>query len=169
VAVWITKFVHVAAICLWAGGLMALPFLLRQRRHLEGHDLYRLHRMVRLVYVGWLSPAAFLGIGSGVVLIFLQETFTEWFTLKLLFVGLLAALHVRLGLLILSVFDPGGETRLSGGGARLLTAATLGSVCAILAVVLYKPAITTEEWAPGLFRPGGLGELLPRVSAWVSP
>lgn len=167
--IWITKFLHVAAICLWAGGLIALPFLLRQRRHLEGFPLHRLHRMVRLFYVGWLSPAAFLGIGSGVVLIFLRETFTEWFTLKLIFVGVLAALHVRMGLLILSIFDPSGERRLTGGGARLLTAATLGSVCAILAVVLYKPVIHPDGWAPGLFRPGGLGEIWPRLSAWVSP
>lgn len=164
---WITKLVHVTAISLWAGGLIALPFLLQQKRGPRGEALYRLQRIVRVLYVGWLSPAAFLGIASGVVLIFLRETFTEWFTLKLLFVGLLAALHVRIGLLILSVFKPG--VRLSRGGATTLTIGTVASVCGVLVVVLWKPAIPSEAWAPGLFRPGGLGELLPRVSSWVTP
>jgi protoporphyrinogen IX oxidase len=167
VLLWITKLVHVTAISLWAGGLIALPFLLRQKHDQRGEPLHRLHRLVRLLYVGWLSPAAFLGIGSGVVLIFLRETFTEWFTLKLLFVGALAALHVRIGLLILSVFDPGG--RLSPWGARLLTLATLAAVGAILVAVLWKPEIPSATWAPGLFRPGALGEMWPRISAWVTP
>jgi protoporphyrinogen IX oxidase len=167
VLLWITKFVHLGAISLWAGGLMALPFLLRQKRDLQGEALHRLHRMVRLLYVGWLSPAAFLGIGSGVLLIFLRETFVEWFTLKLLLVGVLTALHVRAGLLVLSVFDPGG--RLSPWGARLLTGGTVLSVCGILVTVLWKPDMFSESWAPGLFEPGALGEWLPRVSAWVSP
>lgn len=164
---WITKLVHLTAISLWAGGLLVLPFLLRQKRDQTGEPLHRLHRMVRMLYVGWLSPAAFLGIGTGVALIFLRSTFTEWFTLKLLFVGLLAALHVRVGLAVLSVFDPGG--RLTPWGARLLTGGMVVSVSGILVTVLWKPVIPSGEWAPDLFRPGALGEILPWLTAWATP
>ena len=39
------KFVHLAAIAIWSGGLIVLPFLFWQRRAFEaGPDLDRLHR-----------------------------------------------------------------------------------------------------------------------------
>ena len=51
------KFVHLAAIALWSGGLIVLPFLFWQRRTLEaGLDLDRLHRVTRFVYVEMTSP-----------------------------------------------------------------------------------------------------------------
>ena len=82
------KFVHLGAIALWSGGLIALPFLFWQRRALEpGLDLDRLHRVTRFVYVELTSPAAFVAIGSGTALIFLQATFAEWFSLKMVLVG----------------------------------------------------------------------------------
>ena len=47
------KFVHLAAIAIWSGGLIVLPFLFWQRRTVGvGSDLDRLHRMTRFVYVG---------------------------------------------------------------------------------------------------------------------
>ena len=59
------KFVHLGAIALWSGGLIALPFLFWQRRALESDlDLERLHRVTRLVYVELTSPAAFVAIGD---------------------------------------------------------------------------------------------------------
>ena len=49
------KFVHLAAIALWSGGLIALPFLFWQRRALEaGLDLDRLHRVTGLSMSSWL-------------------------------------------------------------------------------------------------------------------
>ena len=117
------KFVHLAAIALWSGGLIALPFLFWQRRALEaGLDLDRLHRVARLVYVELTSPAAFIAIGSGTALIFLQATFQEWFSLKMLLVGIMAMLHVLAGLVLVAavlarrpvqpVFLPGPDERL---------------------------------------------------------
>ena len=41
------KFVHLATIAIWSGGLIVLPFLFWQRRGLAGPDLERLHRMTR--------------------------------------------------------------------------------------------------------------------------
>lgn len=165
--IWLMKFAHLAGIALWAGGLVTLPFLMRQKDGLAGHDLHRLHRMVRLFYVGILSPAAFVSIATGTVLIFLQATYVEWFTLKLVFVGVMAALHVWLGLLVLSVFEDGG--RLPRWGARLLTLGIASSAAAVLVVVLWKPRLSMYQLAPGLFQPGALAEILQPLTAWVIP
>ena len=61
----ILKFIHLAAIAVWSGGLIVLPFLFWQRRGIEtGPELDQLHRLTRFVYVGMASPAAFIAIGS---------------------------------------------------------------------------------------------------------
>jgi len=164
---WLMKFAHLATMALWIAGLLTVPFLLRQKDGLAGPDLHRLHRMVRLLYVGLVSPAAFVSITTGTVLIFLRATYVEWFSLKLLFVGVLAALHVRLGVLVLNVFDPGG--RLSPWGARLLTLGVAASAGAVVVVVLWKPMLPSEHLAPGLFQPGALAEYLQPFTAWVTP
>ena len=95
---WLTKFLHLATISLWAAGLLTLPFLITQRRLVEGEALHRLHAMTRLLYTGLVSPAAFIAIGSGIALIFLQATYVEWFSAKMVFVGLLVGLHIVTGL-----------------------------------------------------------------------
>ena len=97
------KFVHLAAIAVWSGGLIVLPFLFWQRRTFAlGQELDRLHRMTRFVYVGMASPAAFIAIGSGTALIFLQATFQEWFSIKMVLVGAMVMLHVVAGLVLRS-------------------------------------------------------------------
>ncbi len=165
--IWISKLLHLVAISVWAGGLVVVPFLLWQRRGLMGEPLHRLHRMVRTLYVVILSPAAFVAIASGITLIFLQTTFVEWFSVKLVIVGILVALHVWAGLLILQVFDPGGQ--ISRGGAVSMTVATLATVTGVLVIVLWKPQIDAVALAPDLFHPGRLAEILAPVSAWVRP
>lgn len=164
--VWTGKLLHLTAISVW-GGLVVVPFLLRQRSGLVDEPLHRLHRLTRMLYIGILSPAAFVAIASGTALIFLQATFVEWFSVKLVLVGALSALHVRAGLLILSVFDTDG--RISRAGALSMTGATLASVGGVLLVVLWKPPIDATALAPDLFRPGRLAEMLAPVTAWVIP
>lgn len=165
--IWLTKFAHLTAISIWAAGLIALPFVLGQRRGLEGEDLYRLQRLVRFLYVALVSPAAFLAIGSGIALIFLRATFVEWFTLKLAFVGVLAVLHVTIGLLVLRVFERDG--RLGTGGRTTLTGAVLGAVGAILWLVLAKPDLDAGSIAAGLFAPGALGALVEPLISRATP
>jgi protoporphyrinogen IX oxidase len=150
------KFVHIAAIAIWAGGLTALPFLFRQRRGLKaGSDLDRLHRMTRFVYVEMTSPAAFIAIASGTVLIFLQATFQEWFTVKMILVGIIVMLHVVAGLVLLELFAPAGHF---GSFAYVgLTGAYLALITAIIWVALAKPVINSNQFAPHLFTPGALG------------
>jgi protoporphyrinogen IX oxidase len=165
--IWMTKLLHLSAISIWAGGLIVVPFLLWQRRGLVGEPLHRLHRLVRTLYIQIASPAAFVAIASGTALIFLQATFVEWFSVKLVLVGILAGLHVQAGLLVLRVFDADGQ--FSRGGALSMTGGTLATVAGVLLVVLWKPQVDAEALAPGLFSPGQLSELLAPVIAWVTP
>lgn len=151
----VLKFVHLAAIALWSGGLIALPFLFRQRRTLAaGPDLDRLHRVTRFVYVDAASPAAFVAIASGTALIFAQATFTEWFSLKMLLVAALAMLHVAAGLVLHHLFAPDG--RFGRPAFLMLTSGYLAVIAGILWVVLAKPHIEAPGFAAHLFAPGGL-------------
>ena len=153
------KFVHLAAIALWSGGLVALPFLFWQRRTLEaGLDLDRLHRVARLVYVELTSPAAFVAIASGTALIFQQSTFTEWFSVKMMLVAIMAILHVVAGLVLAQLFLP--EGRFGWLSYLALTSAYILLITAIIWVVLAKPHIDANQFAVQLFEPGGLGRWL---------
>jgi len=149
------KFVHLAAIAIWSGGLLALPFLFWQRHMLQpGPDLDRLHRITRLVYVELTSPAAFVAIASGTALIFAQATYTEWFSIKMVLVGLMAMLHVVAGLVMHQLFSPSGRFgRLSFVS---LTSSYAVLIVAIVWVVLAKPHIDSNQFAKHLFEPGGL-------------
>ena len=152
----ILKFAHLAAIALWSGGLVVLPFLFWQRRTLSaGSDLDRLHRITRLVYVELCSPAAFVAIGTGTALIFLQATFEEWFSIKMVLVGMMAMLHVVAGLVLMQLFTPQG--RFSRLSYITLMAAYMVLITAIIWVVLAKPHLDSNAFAAQLFEPGGLG------------
>ena len=153
------KFIHLAAIAIWSGGLIVLPFLFRQRHMLAaGPELDRLHRITRLVYDELTSPAAFIAIASGTALIFLQTTFVEWFSVKMVFVGIMAMLHVVAGLVLHQLFLPEGHfSRLS---SIVLATAYVLVIVAIIWVVLAKPHLPSNTFAPHLFEPGGLARWL---------
>lgn len=158
----ILKFVHLAAIAVWSGGLIVLPFLFWQRHPLAaGPDLDRLHRITRFVFVAMTSPAAFVAIGTGTALIFLQGTFREWFTLKMVLVGGMVMLHVVAGLIAASLFAPGG--RFGSRSCVALTSGYLMLIVAIIWVVLAKPAIDSSQFRADLFKPGALGVLMDQV------
>lgn len=149
------KFVHLAAIAVWSGGLIVLPFLFWQRRALvPGTELNRLHRIARLVYVDLTSPAAYIAIASGTALIFLQATFLEWFSLKMALVGLMAMLHVVAGLILVKLFLPNG--RINRPACLALSLAYAVLITAVIWVVLAKPHLDSNLFVPGLFQPGGL-------------
>ena len=158
----ILKFIHLATIAVWSGGLIVLPFLFWQRRGIEtGPELDQLHRLTRFVYVGMASPAAFIAIGSGTILIFLQTTFLEWFSLKILLVAIMVMLHVMAGLILAHLFEPSGHFgRLS---FIALTSAYLVLITAIILVVLAKPHIDSNQFATSLFTPGGLRQTLGEI------
>jgi putative membrane protein len=106
------KFIHLGTIAIWSGGLIVLPFLFWQRRDIKvGPELDRLHRLTRFVYVGMTSPAAFVAIGSGTALIFLQTTFLEWFSLKMVLLG---KPHIDSNQFAQNLFTPGGLRQFLG-------------------------------------------------------
>lgn len=155
--IW-AKVLHMSAIAIWTAGLMVLPGLFLRRANVaSGTPLHRLQRMARFLYVAILSPAAFVAVGSGIVLIFLTQVFEPWFGLKLALVGGLVALHVLTGLVILKIFEDGR----SYPRWRFLAVTTLTGTLslAILTVVLAKPDLP-ELAVVVLFEPGALPELV---------
>lgn len=137
--IWV-KTLHIAAIAIWSAGLICLPGLYVQRAHVPDQpSLHRLQGMVRFMYVAMVSPAAFVAVGSGTALIFLQESFEPWFSVKLVFVGAMVTLHILTGLVIIRLFEEGNVYPVWRFVA--VTVLTLLTVGAILVVVLAKPGI----------------------------
>jgi protoporphyrinogen IX oxidase len=160
IVTWL-KFTHMGTIALWSAGLFALPFLYRQRNGKEGDALHRLHAFTRYLYVGVVSPAAFVAVGSGTALIFLMGTYDNWFAAKLLAVSALTGVHIFSGLVILRLFEPGHTY--PAWRFALVVPLTLLSIGAILFLVLGKPRLQWPDFLAGLFAPGGLSDLAGRV------
>lgn len=155
--VWV-KLLHVATIALWSAGLLCLPGLYVQRSHVPaGPGLYRLQALVRFLYVGLMSPAAYLAIASGTLLIFLRGTWTPWFAMKLLFVGVLAAIHILTGAVIIRLFNEGEIYPV--WRFFVVTVLTMATIVVILLLVLGKPEVppVLPHW---LQEPGALRRLV---------
>lgn len=155
------KFLHIAAISVWVAGLICFPFLNRQLTEVHTRtELNRLHSMARFFYVLLLSPAAFVAIATGTALIFQQQTFTLWFSIKLVFVGLLAVMHLLTGRMLLRTFDR--KAPIAPWCYVAMTTATTAIAGVIVTVVLIKPDV---QWQPsqGLFKPGGLKDAYERA------
>ncbi len=159
--VTLLKFLHLSAIAVWAAGLICLPLLNRQRDRVgDATDLHRLHSMVRFFFVVIVSPAAFVAIASGTALIFAQQTFTLWFSVKLLLVGVLVGIHMRLGHIILRLFEK--SARWPTWRHMALTTLTIATATGIVTVVLLKPALEWDALHAEVFEPGRLGALFDR-------
>jgi protoporphyrinogen IX oxidase len=153
-----TKIIHIAALMVWCAGLLMLPSLYVRRNTLRGTDLHDLQRLTRLLFIKITSPAAFVAIIAGTLLIFLRDVFTLWMVLKLVAVGMLALLHVRDGYILLHLFESGG--RYARWRQVVATIATLIAIGAILLLVLAKPHIDAASLQTPMFRPGALQSLL---------
>lgn len=163
VIVWL-KFVHVAAIAVWCAGLIVLPGLFMRRSFVPNRsDLNQLQAMVRFSYVVIISPAAFIAVGSGIGLIFARETFEVWFSMKLVFVGLLVAIHILSGLVILKLFE--NDKTYPAGRFVAVTTLTIIATLGILYFVLAKPVLELPQ--NGLFEPGNLRDLVIGLSPWA--
>lgn len=165
--VMLVKFIHLAAISIWAAGIVSLPGLYVQRAHIRKDDeLFRLQKIVRFSYVRILSPAAFIAIATGTGLTFLQTPYSGWFSLKLVLVGMLIVIHVLTGLVIIRLFGKGEVYPVW----RFVFATVTSCVVAggIIFVVLARPNINFTL-PPGVFEPGGLKDLVSDVSPWEIP
>lgn len=160
IVLWL-KFVHVATIAGWSAGLVALPVLYLQRAGLEGQRLHRLHAFTRFFYVALVSPVAFVAIGSGTALIFLQGTYENWFSAKLVGVSVMTGVHIFSGLMILRLFEPGKVY--PPGRFFVVMTLTLGAIAAILTLVLGKPEMEWPAVLAAFFAPGALSELVDQI------
>ena len=163
--VTLLKFLHIAAISVWAATLISLPALYVQRAHVGNRPaLYALQRLVRFCYVVVSSPAAFVSILTGTGLIFFQQTFTLWFTVKLGLIGLMVTVHIYTGLVIIRLFNDGEVYPVwRFVSATALTAAT---VLGIFFAVLAKP-----DWSLDMIpiEAGGLKKIARSISPWTIP
>ncbi|WP_081773989.1 CopD family protein [Ahrensia sp. 13_GOM-1096m] len=152
------KFIHVATIAMWSAGLIALPMLYHQRRDLTDKRLHRLHSFTRFFYVALISPAAFVAVLSGTVLIFMQSTYESWFSIKLVMVAAMTGIHIYSGLIILKLFEP--DQIYPTWRLIIVMPLTLVVIALILALVLAKPEIVTPEAVMEFFAPGALSKIV---------
>jgi protoporphyrinogen IX oxidase len=149
-AVWL-KALHIAALALWGGGLVALPGLMAREHRAAAGDVGGLdavwrHRVSRYTYDVIVSPAAVVAIGSGTALIFATRPLEGWLFLKLAAVGGLVATHMAVGRFIDQFEAP--ERPPAGPMATALLMAVILFICLVLWLVLQKPAIP-ESLFPG--------------------
>ncbi len=163
------KFIHIAAIAIWSAGLISIPGLCLQRAHVTSkHQLIRLQHTVRFAFVALISPAAFIAVASGTALIFLEQLFIPWLSVKLACVGALVFIHTLTGLVIIRLFRDGEIYPLWRFVAT--TAITLLVILAILYFVLVKPDLNLEKMLPkALSEPGALERLVHDINPWMKP
>lgn len=148
---WV-KLLHIVAVSVWAGGLMALPLMLAAPVRIGP-------AAIRSFYIGWLSPAAFAAILSGGALVGIGGIYSDWFAAKLSLVALFAVIHV---LVARRIVDP----RVRGPMLLRAISATAGAVAlAVLWLVLAKPGLALALPCDG---PGELRMLVLSVQGGVS-
>ncbi|MBM9593404.1 CopD family protein [Roseitranquillus sediminis] len=150
----IFKAFHIAALCIWCGGLLALPLMLSRHDPAVAQDDYRrIRRATHLTYTTCVTPAAVVAVVAGTWLIFLREAFVPWLYAKLLFVALLVAAHAWIGHIMVEVAEtPGRDTP---PRPLLPVVAILLPVLAILVLVLGKPDLDWIELPQWLREPHG--------------
>ncbi len=165
-AAWL-KALHIAALAVWAGGLLALPgMLIREQRFAEGdsHTLWQ-HRFSRFAYDVLISPAAVITVGSGTALIFVTWPLHGWLFAKLAAVGALAIMHIQVGRIVDHIEAPEATP------TRLRTSAIVGAaivlIVLILWLVLQKPVFDKTLFPSWLLR--GPGQACLSISSTLTP
>jgi uncharacterized membrane protein len=150
----IFKGVHIAALLIWCSGLLVLPIMLaRHEPAIAAQDYVHIRRAAHITYTLCVTPAAVIAVIAGTWLIFLREVFVPWFYAKMVFVGLLVALHAYIGhVLVLTAEKPGTNTP---PHPALPSGAVLLVAIAILCLVLAKPAADWLEMPEWLLEPRG--------------
>ncbi|UOM32579.1 CopD family protein [Acuticoccus sp. I52.16.1] len=153
-AVPLFKSVHIAALLVWAGGLVALPLMLaRHDPAVSAADYDIIRRATHVTYTLCVTPAAVIAVIAGTWLIFLREVFTPWLYAKLAFVALLVVAHAWVGHILAKVAEEPGEH--TPPSPWLPIAAVAIPVVAILVLVLGKPALAFIEFPDWLTVPRG--------------
>lgn len=161
------KFLHIMAISVWSAVLVSLPGLYVQRAHIvKDNDLYRLQKIVRFSYVRVLSPAAFVAIATGTGLIFLQNPFSAWFSMKLALVGIMVVIHVMTGLVIIRLFKDGEVYPVwRFVSVTIASSAVVGAIFFLVLARPEAPFALPSGWA----EPGALKRIVSQISPWEIP
>ena len=172
----LVKLIHITAIAIWAGGLVALPTFYREIGRLQAqapereqreHAVLRLQSAMRFVYVGVVSPAAFVAVGSGILLIFQGTVIAPWFALKLALVAGLVVAHSFAGLTLARLKnDRDGYPLWRYAGA---TGSTAALAVAILVLTLSKPGLDGDLLPAAMSEPGALKSILKDLNPWHRP
>ncbi|CUH11376.1 putative membrane protein [Jannaschia seosinensis] len=148
------KGVHIAALSIWCGGLLALPLMLtRHDPAITQDDYRRIRRATHLTYTVCVTPAAVIAVIAGTWLIFMREAFVPWLYAKLVFVALLVAAHAWVGHILVDVAETPGRSR--PPAPYLPVAAILVPVLGILVLVLGKPDLGWVSFPQWLLEPYG--------------
>ena len=148
------KTLHIGALFIWCGGLMAMPLMLSRHDPADTQeDFRRIRRATHLTYTIAVTPAAVIAVIAGTWLIFLRETFVPWLYAKLFFVAVLVLAHAWIGHILVTVAETKGSHR--PPGPYLPVAAVLGPALAILVLVLGKPDLGGIEFPDWLLEPRG--------------
>lgn len=143
----VLKALHIAAIALWAGGLVMLLLLFRgYRPGLSDAAYVRFRRLTHYSYVRFVTPSAVVAVGTGIGLILLRGIYEPWLFAKLGLVSLLAMLHGYCGHMIVRTAETRGMARLP---SPMLVLGPVSIVLSgILVLVLAKPvfAIDWPQW-----------------------
>lgn len=145
--VLIFKALHVSTIALWAAGLIIFPLLYRTyRTQFSDVEYVRFRKITHYSYVGFLTPAAVVAVGSGITLIMLRGIYEPWLFAKLALVSALAILHAYMGHMIVRTAETRGSASLPS--STLLLAPVLVLLAGILGLVLAKPVIVIDwpQW-----------------------
>lgn len=150
----IFKIIHIAAIMIWCGAIIALPLMLaRHSPTVTPGDHAIIRRATHSTYILWATPAAVVAVISGTWLIFLREVFVPWFFGKLAIVAILVAVHAWIGHILTRV---GEDPRNSRPPHPLLSLMTVSlPIVAILALVLAKPPLGGLAFPEWLLTPRG--------------
>lgn len=136
----LVKAVHIAALVIWCAGLLALPLMLSKHEIGETQSNYgRLRLLTHVTYSYIVTPCAVVAITAGTALIFLRGVFVPWMFAKLVAVGLLVALHTRIGHIVLLMSERRGSYQ--PRSSAWMVAGSIATIVAVLALVLGKPII----------------------------
>jgi uncharacterized membrane protein len=150
----VLKVVHIAALLMWCGGLLALPLMLAGTGPAVTAEHYLLiRRATHVTYTICVTPAAVITVIAGTWLIFLREAFVPWLFAKLAFVALLVMVHAWIGHILAKTGEEPGKD--NPPHPLLPVTAVLLPVTVILTLVLAKPAFDWIEFPGWLLEPRG--------------
>lgn len=132
------KLAHIAALSVWAAGLVAMPGLLKDLGGEPTPEKGRRLRYGRFAFEVFLSPAAIVTVATGTILIFVSRPASDWLALKLVAVGGMALLHM---LMARGIARRGRRIEPGPWGRSAMTVAVLACISAVLFFVLAKPPI----------------------------